>query len=349
MGAILVLIYILLTLCGIIVLLFELQKIQAEPVIQDILTKLFDLLNLPLAAFVAILSTAGMFINGEGISKLVIASIFILISFFIERVREHLHLNKSAVSDKENISEHKPLFAYIDTYYELIKINKNILKDIYDAQSTFSRQAEQTMIELHLANSRISDYIDFQKAQCLTLLENRNSCESIFKTLEENAERYNHAFSVFEQKLSAANTAIEYTLNSEKLLNDIFNSFQKEYNQNSEDIMIQSDRILSVLNSLVYKCSQFQHFLKPYENVIDIYSIKIDSTLMNLEKKYNANQTEVLKASESIHDNILNFEKEFKKIFGISELYLQKNLFVLSKILETCNNGTLSRQELKKT
>jgi hypothetical protein len=289
-----------------------------------------------------------MFINGEGISKLVVAGIFILISFFVERIREYLHLNNLVIPNKESISEHKPIFAFIDTYYELIKANKNILENIYEAHSTFSRQTEQARAELHLANSRVNDYIDIQKVQCLTLLKHKKRCESIFKTLEENAEKCSHAFSVFEQKLNDSNAALECTLNSEILLTDILNSFQKEYNQTSGDMMMQTDRILSVLSSFSYKYSQFHSFLKPYENIIDIYSVKIDSTLRKFGENHTINQQELLKAAESIHNTTLNFEQEFKNLFGIGEVYLQKNLFVLSKILETYKNGSLSGKELKK-
>jgi hypothetical protein len=241
---------------------------------------------------------------------------------------------------EEYLSQDKPIFTLMDVYSDLKLKNQSALANLLDMQIKNKNIYEKNVEENAKLANALDKYIVVQNEECLNLLNEMNKCELAFLSLETNAKNCNNAFTDFQRKLDNANASFEYYQDSETLINDIQYSFHALYTYKSDMIMKEIDDIILKLNNIALKCSGFQDFHKPLFHWADIYSVKIEATLKLLQEKYmrdTTNNRELVEAFKEISNTIVNFEMKIKEIIGVNELFLHKNLFVLSKILETYN------------
>ena len=211
------------------------------------------------------------------------------------------------------------------------------LADLLSKQAIYKQSIEENIDKQQKIIDHLDSHFQLQKENCLNLIKEKNEYERLFQNLNINAKNCNDSFIAFHQKLDNTNSSFKYNSNASVLLHDLESSFHLLYTQNSQTLMKEIDDIASNIINILYKCSSFPEYLKPINNIIDHYSFKIDTTLNSFVKeneRNTMNHEDLVKALGMLSKTILNFETEIEKILGINEVYLNKNIFVISKILE---------------
>jgi hypothetical protein len=237
----------------------------------------------------------------------------------------------------EDKTRENPIYSLMTTFSEMKLIRQKALGDLLTNQAIYRQSIEENIDKQKKIIEHLDSYFQLQREDCLDLIKQKNEYEILFQNLIINAKKCNDSFIAFNQKLDGINSSFKYNSNASVLLHDLESSFHLLYTHNSQTLMKEIDDIASSINNILYKCSSFPEYLKPINNIIDHYSFKIDTTLnsFNKENKINTmNHDDLLRVIELISKTILNFETEIEKVLSINEMYLNKNIFVLSKMLE---------------
>jgi hypothetical protein len=207
------------------------------------------------------------------------------ISFVINTISGRAFSNSIYDLPVQQNSNYKAAFTFIEMYKEITNFNIKILSDILERKAILHKKQDELGDLLATTNKNINDYISFRKDECSQLATKKNQCESIYKTLEQTATKFNNSFLTLNKKLEYSAKSIQYCGDSEALIKDINTSFRDTYNKNNEEVLQNIDRIISKLNELVFKCSSMQSFPKSYNNAISMYSSKMTSILEKFEGK----------------------------------------------------------------
>jgi transposase len=323
--------------------------------VSTVLLSIFDLLTIPIAVIMTISCAFTAFSGLERINirSLVLTGILIVIALVIALLREKL-LNP-LIYDKnaatESISEHAADLEYIEIYSEISKSYAGILSDIAKAEKLFAEQANEAEAVFARTNAHIESYTRLQNEQCVEIIKGKNDVNAIFKTLEISATSIKNSFTQFNHKLEASAAALEYCGESEKLLEDINISFKDLFYQNrvlDDELIRKVERLLSSIDTLAFKCANIQSLPKSYSDIIGVYSAKIETTFNSFIKNDAIKQADIAKLCETIAAFLGEKDAELLDINKSIAVYLLKNRFVLTKILETYKNNSLNKRDLKK-
>jgi hypothetical protein len=285
MGILLIFLCVLISLSGFTRLIIGIASGEkspaAESVIAAILTKVFTFASLPCLMLGAALVTVEFFVNGEGISKLVIIALCTAFSASVSLAMNIRQCMPYHSGRREERTEHKAAFEFIGAWNEAIRTNTA-------EYGSFSKFAAGTVARLNAACDQIDDYIAFQKKQCLSLLKKKADCEDIFARLAKTAEKCAASFSGFQRRLNAANTSLLYFYESDSIENEMRASLVKELRLRTNEIDGQIRKILSKLEMMEFKASKFVDFSKPYRQTIGIYSTRLETALDRIDKKNEA-------------------------------------------------------------
>jgi hypothetical protein len=282
MGILLIFFCILITLSGFTRLIIGIvngeKSPAAESVIAVILAKIFAFAGLPCLMLGAALVTVEFFVNGEGISKLVIVALCTAFSAFVSFAMNIRQCMPYRSGRREGLAEHKAAFEFIGVWNEAITANAA-------EHGSFGRLAVEAAARLNAVCDQIDDYMAFQKKHCLSLLEKRADCEQVFARLAETAEKCAASFSGFQKRLNAANASLLYFYESGSIENEMRASLVNELRLRTNELDGQIQKILSRLEMTEFKAARFADFAKPYRQTIGIYSTRLETTLDHIDKK----------------------------------------------------------------
>ncbi|MDR2194419.1 MAG: hypothetical protein LBP19_08145 [Treponema sp.] len=315
-----------------------------------ILSRLFDLANIPLAVLTVSSCALALLLESNGMTVLILSGIFVIISCITGKIREHVFSPVVYDDSASPAWEYKADFAYIDTDHEIRKINATLLSAISETEERFQKQANGTTAALDYVNEAIKTYLALQKEECSHLLTEKKRCEAAFNALGVAAHTVKTSFEQFASKLDYSAAALRYCGESEALLKDIHLSFKDSFAQNrmvDEELMKNIDAILSNLHALTFKCAAIQSFPKAYTDAIGNYSVKMEAALKSFEDNNKTKQETIATMCGECARIVSGEYEEMRHILQAVAKYLHKNTFVLTKILETYKNAGLHKRELE--
>jgi hypothetical protein len=336
----LIFIYSFIVICGLICLIFDITNISKNRIYKKYIYKtssiIFEKTNFSVGIFCAVIIALNIVFSMAQVMMFFVIVILTMLSFIIEKMRENI--NKNNTFKNENNPENKLVFSMMNIFSELKIKNHHTLTSLLEKQNDLKVSIERYFDEKRKIMVNIDDYVKMQKTQCSKLLEKRDKCEIMFQELERNAKTSNDMFGIFKKNLNSIDASFKYYNDSDTICNDLKYSFHVLYTHRSEALMREIDDCVSKLNNIFLKCTNFTDYLKPYFQTINIYSSRIETTIKYFEDKNLENiknNNDFVKICEIISETITKNEMKMDKIMGTNELYLNKNLFVLSKILET--------------
>jgi uncharacterized protein YukE len=274
--------------------------------------------------------------------------IIAIIAFVLERVIEHTQLTRISSIPDEQIITNKAVFAYIDLYREVEHIHRDLIQKIAGSQSELLNQSELTHEKYHLVAERIDGYIQLQMIECQKLLEGRNKLEQLFSDLSSQTEQFCTTFEQYEEKLKKSNKSLLYYEKGTFLIEDINESFASRYKQTANEIITHLEDTEKQLRKVVDQYSRFNEHMRPFNEKINVYGVRMESAIHALQKGSESKQmiledtsNKIVKALEELNDNM-------EKTLHDTDQFLQKNYFVLSKILETYRTNASTPRELKR-
>jgi hypothetical protein len=315
----------------------------------DFIIKLFLAWHIPLLLLQTIFSIIDMFTLLNGISRLFTTIFIAIISIIIERIIEYTRFNdffKGLFSYEPN---NTAVFAYIDLYREIEKINLGLINKLSISQSSLLSQFETTNKEANFIMGNIDNYVQIQNSECQKLLEIKNNIDNFFNELSKNIEDFCNVFKQYEKKLENSCNALIYYEEGGSLIADINESFQSKFKQSSNDFMRRLDDIEHQLKRIVDEYSKFNNLIQPHTQKISVYNARMDNILQSLKDGIDFKQTKLLNTSKEIAGVIKEANENINETLKLMNLYLNKNTFVLSTIFDTYKDNPLTPYKLKKT
>ncbi|GMO17251.1 MAG: hypothetical protein Pg6A_03540 [Termitinemataceae bacterium] len=135
---------------------------------------------------------------------------------------------------------------------------------------------EQTQKNIEDTILVLGEYIETEKQRNAALAEKISLCNEVFEKMTESAAHILPSAKELQNKLNSSCEALAVMENQEALLDDIHANFTSAFDGRSVEIQQQLQRILDRLSGISHTCSYFQTFPKPYKDIIDLYSVKIE-------------------------------------------------------------------------
>ncbi|MHC6202381.1 hypothetical protein ACYULU_04210 [Breznakiellaceae bacterium SP9] len=310
--------------------------------------KLFLSLYIPLIIIMALFSIVDVFALQEHSGYLISTTILAIFAFALERVIERTQLASAGAPAEENIATNKAVFSYIDLYSEVERINRDLLQELAKSQSELLSNFDQTQKKVNETSEHINSFIQWQIADCHTLLQERNNMEQFFTNLGSQAAALCAAFSEYEKKLNNSAAALLYCEKGEILSADIEESFAAMYQQTARELLKRIDETERRLQRVLTQYSSFKDYMRPYNEKLDVYGSRMESTMQSLQKSSDAKQavlhntgTEIKQVLDTINDKMENTLLDV-------DSFLKQNSFVLSLILDTYRGNARSNRDFKK-
>jgi hypothetical protein len=227
------------------------------------------------------------FVNGEGISKLVLVASCTALSAFVSFAMNIRPWYYSSLRDGR--VEYKAAFEFIGAWNEAITMNTA-------EHDSFGRFAVETVARLNAVCNQIDSYMSFQEKRCSYFLEKMPDCENMFGRLAKTAKKCIDSFSGFQRRLDAINASLLYFRESGSIENEMSASLIDELRLRTNELDRQIQGILSKLEIMGFKTSQFTNFVKPYRQMMGIYSTRLESALDSIDRKnrVGANLVEII-------------------------------------------------------
>ena len=304
-----ILAFIIISACGILNIIFEFiaikKKSAAAPLYIQFLNKAYNNLFFPFA-FLSIFLAGIKIVKTEPEEReytlLIVLSVFILISLACEIIRFFYIKNHLNLRNTESGSGYKSVFTAISNYYNKKSENRDILIQIENEIKQFLDKINNFQSITGAAYRGINAYINLQREECSALLENKNLCLSLFGEMENNSRQLNDLFIEFMEKINSSLASVKYFANSNVLLNDINSSFQQEYRQQSEFINKETENIVNEINNVSYKCGQFTKLFSLYDEIIQSYSGRLETSLEYRPEYFVSEKGEKLSLSDVIYN-----------------------------------------------
>jgi methyl-accepting chemotaxis protein len=316
--------------------------------INRILIKGFLLFYIPLTIMMVLFCVMDIFVFSKYPTRLLFTTIITTIAFVLERVIESTQLAGSFSTSSESIITNKAVFAYIDLYHEVERINRDLIQQLADSQSGLLSQFEQTQKKINYISEHIDGYVQWQTAECQKLLEERNKLEQFFSDLGLRTEQLCGVFVEYEKKLNNSSKALLYCEKGAVLIEDIQESFVSRYQQTSNEFIRRLDDTENQLRKVVEQYSRFKDHMGPYNEKVAVYGSRIESTIQSLQKSSDSKQAVLENTSNEIIKALGGQNDIMEKTLNDVDQFLRKNIFVLSKILETYRTNAATPRKLKK-
>jgi hypothetical protein len=314
----------------------------------DFTIKCFLALHIPLLLLKIIFSMMDMFVIFNGADQLLTTIIIAIIAIVIERFIEYTRFSEFFARPSDYVANNTAVFAYIDLYREIERINLGLIQQFSASQSGMLSQLEITNKETNNIMAKIDNYAQLQNSECQKLLERKNDIDAFFKELSEGVGDFCCIFKQYEEKLENSNKALIYFKEGDSLMADINESFQSKYKQSANDFMRRLDDTERQLIRIVDEYSKFNNFIQPHMQKISVYNAKMDAILQSLKNGIDSKQTILEKTSKEIAGTVEEANKNMSETLAYLNLYLNKNTFVLSKILDVYKTNPIAPRELKK-
>jgi len=284
---IIILLYIILSLCGILSFAFDIiarkRSIQKMPLYKVLADRAFNTLNIPMSIISVLAVIVRTWVNiGRDNTPLIVLSSFILLSLLIETIKGW-HGGDSRqgwVSAKDREPGYQMAFNSANDYYAAKANREKIFAFAGENINNLLDKINSNHIVVGSVCSRISDYMQMQKDDCVSLLDNRDTYLSLLAILKNNVKQCNDYFTDFIQKIDASAASIQYCTKSQDLLNDINKSFQMEYKNQSAHVNTEIEAIVNKINNVSHKCSQFTRLFNLFDETVQLYSSRLESSLM---------------------------------------------------------------------
>ena len=319
----------------------------------DLTIKFFLVWHVPLLILQTIFAMLDIFAFFNETGKMIFTVIITVICIFIERLIEHVRYTGVFNTDTIAVSlDHEPnniaVFAYIDLYREIEKINLGLIQQLSTSQSDIMLQFEKTENETNLIIEKIDSYAQLQNTECKELLEKKNEMINFFEELCRKAEDVCNVFVECEKKLDNSNKALIYYDEGETLMADVNKSFISMYTKSANDFIKRLDNVEQQLRGVVDQYSGFNDFIQPHIQKVSIYNIRMDNVLQSLTKGINSRHALLENTSKEITNTFAETNKKINETLDYLFVYLQKNAFVLSKILDTYKEASITPNKLRK-
>lgn len=261
------------------------RKNSADYIIkmQDILYTIFTMSYLPLGILATSIFAYGVLRYNEEYSGFLICVILFVFSFISEYFLNKFILRNEVYKTDRNVSN--PIFPAIELLNEMSKQKSYLLSSINEYNTSFLENVNKTYGNIEATNTIFNKFIFYKKQEDNELGNKIKKCNKIFEQLGNSAELANKNIKSLNKKLSASYTALVAVENHEKMLKDINLTFTKIFIEQSIDINAKIQRILDSLSNITYKCTNIQNFPKPYKDITDLYSLKIETVLKVLDRK----------------------------------------------------------------
>jgi tetratricopeptide (TPR) repeat protein len=190
-----------------------------------------------------------------------------------------------------------------------------LLSTIHEYNTSLLGDIKNTHNNIETTTHVINNYIYNEKQINGELADKIKICNNIFEKLSNSANFAHKNIISLNQKLSSSCTALVAVENQEKMLKDINLTFTKIFIEQSIDVNAKIQRILDGLGNITYKCANIQNFPKPYKDIIDLYSLKIETVFKILDrKKFNLLWEEHMQTGKACV-----YSEPFKAIAEINE------------------------------
>jgi hypothetical protein len=312
------------------------------------LIKGFLLLYIPLVIIMMLFCAIDIFAFSRHPIRLLSTTIITIIAFLLERIIEGTQLAGSSLTSSESVIRNKAVFAYIDLYHEVERINRDLIQRLADSQSGLLNQFERTQKKINYISEHIDGYIQWQTAECQKLLEEKNKLEQFCSDLGLKTEQLCIKFKEYEEKLDNSSKALFYCENGETLIEDINESFVSRYKQTSNEFIRRFEGTEKQLRKVVDQYSRFKDHFGPYSEKVSVYNSRIESAIQSLKEGSDLKQSMLKNTCNKIKKTLEEQNSMMGKTLNDVEQFLRKNAFVLSKILETYRTNARTPRELKK-
>jgi methyl-accepting chemotaxis protein len=284
----------------------------------------------------------------NGTDQLFITVIIAIAAVVVERLIEYTQFSEFFAMPPDYAANNTAVFSYIDLYREIEKINLGLIRQLSESQSGMLSQFETTNKETNDIMEKIDGYVQLQNAECQKLLERKNDMDNFFGELSGRAEDFCYTFQQYKERLENSSGALTYYAESESLIADINESFQSRYKQSANDFMRRIEDTEYQLRRVVGEYSKFNDFIQPHAQKISVYNARMDSILQALENGIDSKRMMLEKTSKEIAAAVGEANGHINETLMHLNVYLNKNVFVLSKILETYQTSPLTPRRLRK-
>jgi hypothetical protein len=308
----------------------------------------FLFLHIPLIFFMVGFCAIEIFFLSPDPAPLLYATIIALCAFVLEQVIEHIRPGMEIPAPGEPVMTNKAVFAYIDLYREIERINRDLIEQIALSQSGLLNQFELTQKNYMTTEKHIDGYIQLQDRECKKLLEKRNKLQQLFTDLGDRADQFSVALAQYTKKLEISDKSLFYYEKGAFLIEDINESFASRYKQTSNEISRRLEDTEKQLRKLVDKYSQFKEHFRPLSEKMDLYGARMDSTVKSLQESGESKKAALEDTGNKIAKALEEINDRMEKTLQDTDQFLRKNSFVLSKILETYRTNAFAPRELKK-
>jgi hypothetical protein len=312
------------------------------------LIKGFLLLYIPLIIIMILSCTIDTCAFSKYPIRLLSATVITIIAFLLDRAIEGARLAGGFSASGESVITNKAVFAYIDLYHEVERINRDLIQQLADSQSGLLNQFEQTQKRINSISEHIDGYIQWQTAECQKLLDERNKMEQFFSDFGLKAEQLCIKFTEYEEKLDNSSKALFYYENEEMLIRDVNESFVSRYKQASNEFIRRLEGTEQQLRKAVDQYSNFKYYMGPYSEKIEVYGSRIESAIQSLKNGSDMKQSVLENTCNEIKKNLEEQNSMMEKTLNNAEQFLGKNMAVLSKILDTYRTNTRTPRKLRK-
>ena len=251
--------------------------------IQDILRTIFIMSNLPIGMLAISICAYEVLRYNEENTSFVICVILFTFSFISECILDKYMLRNEINKPEHDVSN--PIFPAIELLNEMSKQRSYLLSAINEYNSSFLENVKKTHNNIESTNNIFNKYLCYEKDESDRLGSKIRICNNIFEKLYNNAELANNNMKTLNKKLAASCTALITVENHEKMITDMNLTFKNIFIEQSLDVNAKIQRILDGLGNVTYKCSNIQNFPKPYKDITDLYSFKIEAVLKVLDRK----------------------------------------------------------------
>jgi len=304
---IIVLFYIIMSLCGVLSFVFDVitrkRAVQKSPPYKVFADRVFNLLNIPLSIISVLAVIIRTWVNiGHDNTQLIVLSSFILLSLLIEVIRNWQGKDgrHTWVVAANHECAYQTTFNVANDYFAAKVAREKIFSLAGEKISLLLNNINNHHVTLDSVYSGINDYIQSQKDDCISLLNNRDVNLSLLATLENNVKKCNEYFTSFIEKINASAASIQYCTKSQDLLNDIGKSFQVEYKYQSAHVNTEIEGIVSKINNVSHKCSQFTKLFNLFDETVQLYSSRLESSLVYKPSVYVSEKGESLTLNDVI-------------------------------------------------
>lgn len=272
-------------ICGVLSILaaFAARRNRTARVkrIQRVLYAVFMKTNLPFGILAVFFNAYDVFRYGELETGLLFCCAAFAASFVMERFLDPFHIPESGCAAPNNLS------AVLELLNTTAEQKSMLLSAVSGCNTALLAGIKTTQNNLDEASLLLKDYVRDAKQGTAALAEKIKTCSNVFEKLADSAALADENAKALNKKLSSSSAAFVSVENQEALLNDISLNFTKMVNERSVEIYKKIQGIVDSLGIIAYKCDHFQSFPRPYKEIIDLYSVKIESVLGILERVKN--------------------------------------------------------------